>query len=263
MHNLSEGGGGGTKTNNLIRERFLTAIGGAIKEADDAGKVDHSGLAGQFREIVLSKMLVPILPPEVKCGTGKLTDMNGKLTKQIDIILYSKQILPPSLYDEKNGIFPVESCLYSIEVKSTVTSQELKLAIENARSIRKLSLLPTTHLVAGDEITKPTVFPITALFGFSSDLSGNGKNDLDRYREWDEKADEDPAIGVICIRGKGYWYFSGRKSKQWKYFPSTSDFEEVLCFFGGLTNTIPQILSRKGRPKFGHYLLLDGDFENV
>jgi hypothetical protein len=55
----------------------------AIKDAEEAIGIEHTGLAGRIREILLSKLLEPVLPPEVKCGTGKLTDMKGALSKEI------------------------------------------------------------------------------------------------------------------------------------------------------------------------------------
>lgn len=235
----------------------------AIQDADEAIGIDHSGLAGRIREILLTKLLEPVLPPEVKCGTGKLTDMKGALSKEIDVVLYSRQILPPTLYDEKNGIFPVESSLYTIEVKTTVSSKNLKEAIENAKST-KLKLLEAEYWNAKEGTVAENIFPINALFGFSSDLSGKGKTELDRYRELDRMADDFPAIQVFCVKGQGYWYFVGGEEKIWKYGSPTSEFDEILDFLSGITNTIPQLLSAKGRPRLGHYLSLEGrNFDDV
>lgn len=97
-----------TQSKNILRSRFVDAVDTAIKDAITAADVNHTGLIGKFREIVLSKLLEPVLPPEVKIGTGKLTDIKGILSDQIDVVLYSPGILPPSLYSKKEGIFPVE-----------------------------------------------------------------------------------------------------------------------------------------------------------
>jgi len=240
-------------SNNLFRKRFLRDIAKAIQDADEAIEIEHSGLAGRIREILLAKLLEPILPPEVKCGTGKLADRNGGLSKQIDVILYSRQVLPPVFYCENEGVFPIESCLYNIEVKSTVTSQSFKDAIVNAKSTQ-LKPLYTEHWNSGQGIQTGIANPICALFGFSSDLSGKGKSELDRYRELDDNANDDPAITVICVRGQGYWYY---KNPVWVHHAPTSEFDEILDFLSGISNTIPQFISAKGRPRFGNYLILD------
>lgn len=116
----------------------------------------------------------------------------------------------------------------------------------------------------GEGTFKYNIFPINALFGFSSDLSGKGKTELERYRELDKSADVFPAIQVFCVKGHGYWYFTGEKEKIWKYGSSTSELDEIIDLLSGITNTIPQLLSNKGRAKLGHYLSLqERDFEDV
>lgn len=246
---------------NALRLMFIDEIKGARQKASSARVLDHLGLRGIAREIMLENLLRPVLPPEVKVGTGKLTDVRGHLTRQIDLVLYSPQILPPGLYDQRLGIFPVESALYTVEVKSTLDRQEVRMAVENARSILQMRVLPTNYWVAGKPTGGPTALPVRALFAFDSDLDGEGKSELNRYREIDDRANEEPAIGVICVCGVGYWYFE--RGDGWKFMRATPTCDEVLSFLGGLTNTIPKLISAKGRPPFGSYLCGPSQFENV
>lgn len=248
-----------------FRKRFLSNIRKAIQDADDASSLGQPALIGRLREICLTQIFQPALPPEVKCGTGQLADSKGNLSAEIDVILYAPGILPPALFDEKNGIFPVESCLYAIEVKSRLTAQEVKSAVSNAQSVRNLWLLPTDYWVGKQGyIGQPTVYPINALFAFSTDLSSGAKSEIERYREHDANANADSLVKTICVRGAGYWYHS-RTSENvtWKKSDATNDFDEVIDFVSGVSNTIPQLLSFKGRPKFGNYLSNDRPHQDV
>ncbi|MFC1761058.1 DUF6602 domain-containing protein [Planctomycetota bacterium] len=244
------------KTEPAFRQRFISNIRKAINDADEASNLGHPGLIGRLREICVSQILLPLLPPEVKCGTGQLTDCKGNLSDEIDVILYAPGIFPPALFDEKNGIFPVESCLYTIEVKSCLRSKDVKAAVTNAQSVRDLHLLPTDYWSGKQgRIGQLSAYPINTLFAFSTDLSGEGKTEIEHYREHDATANDDSKVKAICVRGAGYWYHSSsNKDATWVKSDASRDYEEVIDFVSGISNTIPQLLSVKGRPKFGRYL---------
>jgi hypothetical protein len=244
--------------NNPFQVSMTTRCKAAIAEAISLDGTLHAGLKGQLREILAGKLIFPTLPPEVRIGTGQLVSVNGQLSPQSDVILYAPSILPPSLYDEKSGLFPVESCLYSIEIKSKLTATELQSAIKNAQDVRTLPLLQTDHWVKGPDSARivsrvigNTPFCISALFAFGSDLTGDGSKELARYRAYDPVADVNPAIAVICIVGKGYWYST---MPGWNFVAATGDIDEVMSFLAGTTNTLPQLLASKGSPRFGMYL---------
>ncbi|MHC2299187.1 hypothetical protein ACVJBD_003393 [Rhizobium mongolense] len=203
------------------------------------------------------RVLRPALPNEVSLGTGKLVTHDGKVSPQVDTILYSRSIMPPVLYDESHGLFPAESCLYAIEVKTRLRSEDVRSAVSNAVEIAHLPLLEGEHHVRvnSKQIVQtrrlPTPRPIVSLFAFSSDLTSAPEAELARYRGHDPNADTDPAINVICIVGRGYWY---HKETGWNFVEASNDLDEIMQFLAGITNTLPQFLTAKGRPNFGHYL---------
>lgn len=244
---------------NHFRQRFLRLAQNAVGASADLAPLDHQGLKGTLREIVIGSLFNPILPTGVEIATGKVVAHDGQVSAQIDLILHSQTILPPALYDEKNGFVPVESALYTVEVKSRLTAEGLDEAISNARSVRSLPILQTEHwlptLVQNNPIQRistTTPYPVNALFAFGSDLTGGKKSELDRYREKDFNADTAPAVQAICVVGKGYWY--SKKDGGWKYLPASPDLDELMSFLGGLTNTLPQLIAWKGRPRLGNYL---------
>ena len=236
---------------NLIRKKFLSELKGALEEAKFAAEIEHKGLEGNIREILVERFLRPVIPPEIRIGSGKLIDCSGRLSNQIDVVLYAPEIVPAAMFDVKLGLFPAECCLYSIEVKTKLTRANLKTSISSAKTTRKLRLLNTELWTDGKPRATYTPIPINVIFAFDSDLSGSPDNELTRYFELDGGANTQPAITVICIVGRGYWF---RGDGCWQMFPPSTDLQEVLAFLAGISNTIPQILALKGRPRFGNYL---------
>ena len=159
------------KLENFFRQRFLRLAHHAVSEAADLDPLDHQGMKGTLREIVIGQLFRPVLPPEVQIATGKVVAHTGATSSQVDLVLYSPTILPPALYDEKNGFVPVESALYTIEVKSRLTAEGVAEAVANAQSVRRLPTLSTEHWLAKgcperpiERVLTATAHPVNALF---------------------------------------------------------------------------------------------------
>ncbi|WP_146010720.1 DUF6602 domain-containing protein [Halomonas heilongjiangensis] len=238
-------------TENPIRSRTRIAVQSALQEAKAASSLVHPGLIGHIREILVERILRPVLTPEIHFGTGKLVDVKGNLSKQLDVILYSPEIMPPGLYDHRTGLFPAESCLYSVEVKSKLNKCGIEEAVKGAESIRNLSYLSTEYFFGTGYQQAETPLPICALFAFDSDMSGPEEKEFERFKEVNAGPTCDPLIKVLCIVGRGYWCHS---DNGWLHFPATGGIDEVLHYMAGTSNTIPKFLAAKGRPKFGNYL---------
>lgn len=233
--------------NQIFRDHVIKNIRGAMQEYSNAAMVDHPGLKGHIREIALTNMFKPILPLGVDIGNGKIIDYTGNQSREIDIIIYTKKILAPILYDIKFGIFPIESCLYSIEVKSKITSSEIKDTISKALKLRSLKYIYEKY----GQFISPV---IPAIYAFDTDLELDGKSEIDRYKECDELFYEDPIIPVICVARRGYWWFNQRE-KIWTFHLPSAEFDEVIDFLGGVINTVPDIISKRGETSLGWYLM--------
>jgi len=248
--------------NEIIRQEFLISVHNAIVRARNVSEIDHAGVRGHAREIFLQNLLKPILPPYVEIGSGKIADSKGTLSAETDVIIYSRQTLPPLLYKHDFGIYPAEACVYAIEVKSKLTATEIQSTIEKFKRLRELIYLPPAlnHLYQPTGRVMPPVIPL--LFAFDSDLSVSGKDELERYRNLDQEANVSPIIPVFCVAGRGYWWFKPNEpAEKWiKYLP-TDDNEEVVELIGGIANTIPDQVIAKGHPRFGQYIIRERNFE--
>lgn len=251
-------------SNALFRNEFISRIKAALARAQAAGLLNHPGLTGRAREVFVKDLLKPILPSYAELGSGKIADSEGHLSSEVDVVIYSAATLPPLLLDVGFGVYPAEACIYAIEVKSVLTADQLRDALEKHRRLKQFQYLPS----ALNEIYKPTGPPsppvIPALFAFGSDLALEGKGELARYRELDPDADTSPVIPVFCVAGRGYWWYKANEpAEKWINHLPTEDNEEIIDFLGGLANTIPDKVLLKGRPRFGQYLLRPRDIRKL
>lgn len=221
--------------------------------------IDHAGLQGTYREILTRDLLKPVLAPSVRLGTGKLVSVDGQNSRQIDVVIYAPEILPPFLFDETSGLFPIESALYTIEVKSTITTRGLKNAIESALISRSMRPSPAEEWTHGPDgrlngARFSPAFPVAVLFAFGTDKKSDPRAEFDRYCSCDPDWSVTPALAAFVVVGRGYWYHRRPEDGGWAFVEATPDLDEVMAFLAGTTNTIPQLMAAKGRPRFGNFL---------
>lgn len=235
--------------NQYFRDRLRINISAALASATTASQIDHPGIQGRIREVTLNQLLKPLLPTDVDVGTGKIVDATGRQSAETDVIIYSPRLLPPLLYAPDEGLFPVEACLFAVEVKSKATSNEVTDAISKSRRLQELSLS------SGKALAAVSLAVTSLFFAYGSDLAKDGKTELERYRALDMEADSDPAIQGICVAGRGYWIYSRGGAGCWMTSDARGEHEEVIDFLGGIVNSLPEKMSKRGLPSLGHYLL--------
>ncbi|WP_159878804.1 DUF6602 domain-containing protein [Aquitalea denitrificans] len=211
---------------------FVTGLIAAAKaEADKLTRhVDHHGLAGEIREPAAQKCVEPFLTQSFRCGTGKIIDSLGNTSDQTDIVVFHKKTVAPVLLSSQLGLFPVECVRYAFEVKSTLSATEIKDANAKFRALAKLKSYPKTDS-NGTVIGGP--MPASVLLAFSSDIGGD---ELERYLRHTE--DNFPPCTVLCVLGKGYWWYARGKWHGMRCVPNMPPFAEYAAFVTGLMNTL-------------------------
>jgi hypothetical protein len=215
------------------------------------GDLRNPGLKGALRELLLKELFLPVFPSDLGAGTGVIITAFDEQSPQQDIVIYNKAILPPILV-ENAGAFPVESVLYSIEVKSHLTKDELRQCNHNARDLMKLRFTAGSHDANGSPIDHPVAGVMPVVFAFASDLTGLGKTEIDRLDEI--RGIEAPGVRVICVIGGGYWFWSEVKNS-WVSWKVVSEYDEVIGFLAGVTNSLHNIGATRRNPRFGRYLV--------
>ena len=87
--------------------------------------VPHHGEQGRANELTLSRLLESLLPSNVSVGSGIIFDSAGRASGQTDLILYDASSQPRFLAQTTQFLFPVETVLAAIEVKTTLDDEEL------------------------------------------------------------------------------------------------------------------------------------------
>jgi len=127
----------------LIQDNAIRIIEDLIKKSELFSTKQNDGLEnesvkGYLREIFVSDVLNFFLPHHLGIGSGIIINHKGQQSNQTDIIIYDKRILPPFIYGGGVGIYPAESVIATIEVKSYLRDSKAQELEEAEKSARKL-----------------------------------------------------------------------------------------------------------------------------
>lgn len=102
-----------TKELDVIKNRVRDLIGNA-----------HWGEEGRFKEAILKNIIKKFLPKNLSIGTGFISNNEGHISKQLDIIIYDNTY--PLLFSEGDFIITtIHNVKAVIEVKSNINHNSL------------------------------------------------------------------------------------------------------------------------------------------
>ncbi|MFS4582702.1 DUF6602 domain-containing protein [Phaeobacter sp. C3_T13_0] len=113
--------------------------------------VEHNGERGRLVELVFKKVLEQHLPEAFGVTTGFVIDQHGKLSRQLDLIVYSKATCP-FFFNDGLSVIPVEALILAVEVKTKMTLREFQDTREKARSVMNLdrtAYVPQPYIISG------------------------------------------------------------------------------------------------------------------
>lgn len=231
-----------------------------LSRSKAASDLHHAGLRGRAREIFAKDLLTPFLSPNVGACTGTVVDSQGGSSRQIDIIVYDKTLIPSLMFTGEEGIVPIESVLATIEVKSTLTRGELSKSVRNAHSVKILK----AKFAEVMSLTPEKSSPICCVFSFSSD--SKPETELDRLEEIVlevNKETEDKIyvpLSAICVADTS---FTNCVKIEYEDIPIPS-FETVtensaMRFMVFLIDQISIMERQRSKMLISHYFLGDND----
>lgn len=115
---------------------FKAAAKHMLIDFDATGPIPHNPTKGSAREaVVIKEFLAPYLPPRFSISSGLIVDLENNASRQQDIMIYDV-VNSPVLKDLNSDklLFP-ESVLATMEVKSSLTYDELNDIVKKSASV--------------------------------------------------------------------------------------------------------------------------------
>lgn len=160
------------------------------------GDLQHQGEKGGFREAFVKQLLESILPHHFGIGSGVVVDRYETQSPQIDIIIYDKRSLPPFLERDGRGIYPVDSVLRVLEVKSTIDGAAIKQFLDMTWCFSRHNPKALKLGAKGRLRDDTAYYPLSGLFGFGTAL-------VDFKTAIEKRLDSKFESGIIYCDGKG------------------------------------------------------------
>ena len=135
-------------------DAFIQRIGHRLVEKfDDARTATSPSTVGAAMEQPVRDQLEQILPRGIGVGSGFVIDDYGKTSRQIDIVLYEKDICPVFTINNtpETTYYPCECVLAAGEVKSALDGNSLKDAFFKISSVKELKRQEIYHVLVDPE----------------------------------------------------------------------------------------------------------------
>lgn len=129
----------------------------------------HSGELGTAREQIVREFLGSYLPKRFDVSTGFAFDCNGRISKQLDIVIFDSQVCPHFETSGGKFLFSCEAIVAVGQVKSSVTSRpKFREAVDNLCSVKSLdrSANGTAYGSRYDEMLSPLENHLHQIFTF-------------------------------------------------------------------------------------------------
>lgn len=125
--------------NHFNVPELLMSVAAQMRAALRESLIPHPGELGTGREEVIRGFLRKYLPQRFGVSTGFVFDFSGKVSKQIDVIIYDALLTPKFEVVGGKVFHPCESVVCVGEIKSVLTSKrDFTKALENLRSVKDL-----------------------------------------------------------------------------------------------------------------------------
>ena len=123
--------------------------------------LSHNPTKGDVREGIVSDFLRKLLPACYGLGTGQVFSRDGRLSRQMDVVIYDTMYSLVFQQAREKLLIPCESVYGTVEIKTSLRTRDLQDAIQNSKSLHALKreasdmrdLTPVNHLPIGDGLS--------------------------------------------------------------------------------------------------------------
>jgi len=216
----------------MIPKYTSSIIKGLNEKAKSISDLEHNLLKGRLREYFISDILEAYCTTQLGIGSGIIINQDGEQSKETDIIIYDKRILPPFIINKNLGIYPAECVLSTIEVKSRLQKTEIKESNKKAKY-----LLENIYDVNSDYYKLyDKIKPICCTFGYWGENRDLSK---DEGREW--LSNNVDSLLLICLINKYCWI----KKRTWTLKNHDADNGETKRFIAVLFDNLRSLSNKR------------------
>lgn len=146
------------------------------------------------------------LPRRLEVGNGEIIDRKGRRSKQTDVVVVTEDH-PFTFTPDLPGLFFIEGVCAVGEVKATLTSTELKGALENSRKFKQLEIKPGEASLASANLSDLERFykcPPWFLVAFESQLTlSHIKTEIEEFKS-QNSVESNKLVDAVFVLGHGW-----------------------------------------------------------
>lgn len=122
----------------LLPEWFAFVLKQLETLADQRQRIDHPRHRGDAREGDIRQVIARLFPPALTMLKGFALNFNLSVSKEQDVLVCDSSTAIRLLDAGDSCYVPIESCLASVEVKSNLTTPELRRIVLSCVNLKKL-----------------------------------------------------------------------------------------------------------------------------
>jgi hypothetical protein len=182
---------GSRTASDIFRSVMAKAKQRILLESADAADFKHNGIRGDERAASLAGFFRERLPKNFGAEKGEAIDCTDQRTGQLDFVIYDSARCAPIRSGRENLLLPCEALYCVIEVKTTITQEELNTAYKAAAKVRALKPFGQTFIAArrdGSGADDGGDRCLYIIFGYTSNLENDAEWARKEYARLDAAA---------------------------------------------------------------------------
>ena len=206
-------------TRTLLQKHASAAVKSLIERVHSLSEREHRLAKDKLRALFVTNILETFLSSQFGIGSGIILNEMGDESDPVDIIIYDNRILPPFIQQQNIGVYPAESVIATIDVKSWLRKSDLISAEEFAREIHQTIYNPVKSGCGNYRYLKP-LCTVLGFYGHGMKELGNSGTGAG----W--LTDHVRHLYAICLIDKYTWLNHGYDQHNWTMAqrdPETND----------------------------------------
>lgn len=116
----------------VLQQEMIAGLSGGRKT------IPHPGAKGHVSELKWEDVLSEYLPERYRVNKAFVVDCDGRISDEIDLVIYDRHYCPFLLHDKGAKYIPAESVYAVFEIKQVISKRTIQYAGNKAGSVRRL-----------------------------------------------------------------------------------------------------------------------------